>query len=306
MTRLVLVLAILSIGLTGFTQPADSPKAPDSNQLPIGRHGTVSAAPGQILDLGSDRPADLSRFVRAAEGKRFVFLGEEHATTAHQKMEADVIDALVAAGRHVVVGMEMYTRTKQGALDKWSSGSMTEEDFLADSDWKHQWGFDYAFYRPVFEAVKTHRLPLVALNVPREWVHDVSRGGFESLPTEARLQLPADLFMGNRNHREVFDSLMGGHSMAGTSMDRMYAAQVLWDEAMADTAVKYLQRFPADRDTVFVVIAGAGHLMYGQGINYRIKRDGGGSGITMIMMRSDEPVVVSRGIGDFVYVSATG
>jgi uncharacterized iron-regulated protein len=287
----------LGLAVQCAAQATASQEGPNPNLLPIGRHGTSVAAPGQIIDLGSGRPSDLKGVVQAADGKRFVFLGEQHATTAHQQMEADVIKALVAAGRHVVVGMEMYTRPVQDVLDKWSTGEMSEADFITLSDWKHQWGFDYGFYRPVFEAVKANHLPLIGLNVPRQWVHDVGQAGFESLPTNARLQLPPQIYLGNREHREVFDSLMGGHSMAGTSMDKMYAAQVLWDESMADTAVKYLDRFPSDRSTVFVVIAGAGHLMYGQGINYRIHRD------HMIMLQSDSPVTVSRGLGDFVYVS---
>jgi uncharacterized iron-regulated protein len=197
----------------------------------------------------------------------------------------------------------MYTRPKQDVLDHWAAGDLSEDEFLQQSEWKGQWGYDFSFYRPVFGAVKELHLPLVALNVPRDWVRAVGKNGFESLPTSARLQLPPKLGLDNRRHREVFDALMGGHSMTGTSMDRMYEAQVLWDEAMADTAVKYLARVPAKPDGIFVVIAGAGHSMYGQGINYRVQRDHGGSGITMVMLQSDEPVRVSRGLADFVYVS---
>jgi uncharacterized iron-regulated protein len=241
--------------------------------------------------------------VRASQSDQFVFLGEQHATTSHQQMESTVIRALQAAGRHVVVGMEMYTRPKQDVLDQWSAGSLSEDEFLTNSDWKHQWGFDYSFYRPVFEAVREGHLPLVALNVPREWVHAVGRSGYSGLPTSAKLQLPIELFLGNREHREVFDALMGGHQITGGGMDNMYAAQVLWDEGMADTAVKYLERQPPDPLRVFVVIAGEGHLMYKEGINWRIERRLGrkAKGVTVVMLSSEKPVTVARGIADFVY-----
>ena len=220
-------------------------------------------------------------------------------------MEASVVDALTKSGRQVAVGLEMYTRPKQDVLDKWSAGSLNEEQFLADSDWKGQWGFPYEFYRPVFETVRTNKLPLVGLNVPRDWVRTVGKTGFASLPLSAKMQLPSELFLGNKDHRHVFEAMIGGgHPGAGPSVDSMYGAQVLWDEGMADTALKYQMAVPPTPQSVFVVIAGAGHVMYGQGINYRIKRRKGGDGITVVMIQSDKPVEVARGIADFVYVTA--
>lgn len=275
----------------------------DPNLLGIGRRGTVRAMPSQIVDTRSGKTATLADIAKAAQGKRFVYLGEEHATTAHQAMEASVIEALNAAGRKVIVGMEMYTRPKQDVLDLWSAGKLTEDEFKEQSDWKGQWGFDYDYYRPVFEAVKAHQLPLVALNVPRDWVRTMTRKGYSGLPTSARLQLPSDIDLGNKAHREIFDALVGPHAMPGVSADGMYGSQVLWDTAMADTALKYLALAPATPGTVFVVIAGSGHVLYGQGINYRVEKRRGGRGITIAMLESDTPVEVSRGIADFVFVS---
>lgn len=258
---------------------------------------------GQLVGMAHGKAATPKDVAAAARGKRFVFLGENHATTAHQQMESDVIQALVDDGREVVVGLEMYTRPKQEWLDQWSQGKIEEADFLAKSDWKGQWGFDFGYYRPVFETARRARLPMVALNVPREWVRSVGRGGYAALTTEQRLQLPADLGFRNDEHKGVFDALMGGHPMAGPQGENIYAAQVLWDQGMADTAVKYLERMPTSPKTVFVVIAGSGHVMYGQGINYRIARRGAGKGVTLVMVQGDGPVAVSKGIGDFVYAT---
>jgi uncharacterized iron-regulated protein len=275
----------------------------DPNRLDLGRRGVVTAKVGSLTDLRSGKIVTTDDIAASAGDSQFVFLGEQHATTLHQAMEATIIKALVDAGRNVTVGMEMFTRPKQDVLDLWSGGGLSELDFVQKSEWKTQWGYPYGFYRPVFETVRGNRLPLVALNVPREWVHAVGQGGYDALPTSAKLQLPSELFLGNQDHRRVFDALMGGHSMAGTSMDKMYAAQVLWDEAMADTALKYRTLKPLAANDVFVVIAGAGHVMYDQGINYRIARRKGGKGLTVVMLQSDAPVQVSRGLADFVYVT---
>jgi uncharacterized iron-regulated protein len=193
----------------------------------------------------------------------------------------------------------MYQRPKQGLLDQWSAGQLGESEFLDKSDWKGQWGYDFAFYRPIFDTVQRFKLPLIGLNIPRDWVRTVGKGGFDALKPEDRSQLPADMSLENADHKKVFDSLMGGHAMSPNT----YSAQVLWDEAMADTALKYLAEHKPSSRTVFVVVAGSGHVMYRQGINYRIARRKGGDGITVVMINSSEPVTVSNGLADFVLVS---
>ncbi len=290
----------IAIALTLALQTPDI----DPNQLDLGRKGLVMVKVGSLTDLRTGKVVGATEIADAAESVPFVLLGEQHATVLHQQMEATLIQALVAAGRKVTVGLEMYTRPKQDVLDLWSAGSLSEPDFLDKSDWKTQWGFSYDFYRPVFETVRENHLPLVALNVPRDWVHTVGKSGFDALPTSAKLQLPPSLFLGNTNHRKVFDALMGGHSMAGPSMDQMYAAQVLWDEGMADTALKYKALKPATSSDTFVVIAGSGHVMYGQGINFRIDRRKGGKSLSIVMLQSSKPIEVSRGLADYVYVTA--
>lgn len=272
-------------------------------RLPIGTKGEIDVSLGSIYSTRTGKTVTVDDIAKAADGKRFVFLGENHATKEHQQLEADVVAALAARGRKVIVGLEMYTRPKQDWLDQWSAGSLSEEEFLEKSEWKTQWGFSYDFYRPLFEVAKSKQIPMVALNVPRDWVRRVGQRGFAGLTNEQKLQLPADLFLGNTDHKKVFEGLMGGHPMTGTQGDNIYAAQVLWDEGMADTAIKWLDRIPKDDKTVFVVVAGVGHVMYGQGINYRIKRRTGQSGITVAMGQAESQSPVAKGIGDFVYLT---
>ena len=294
------IAACLSLVAVGQLKDADP------QRLDIGEPGRVTVSPGQIVETDDHRVRTPDQIAAEASKVDFFFLGEQHATAAHQQMEAKMIRALAAARRRVIVGFEMITRPKQDVLDLWSLGSMSEPQFLQEVDWEHEWGYDYGFYRSVFDTVRELHAPAVALNVPRDWVHAVSKTGYGGLSTSARLQLPVDLYLGNKDHRKLFDALMGGHSMEGVTLDNLYAAQVLWDEGMADTALKYIERAPNDPSNMFVVIAGAGHVMYKQGINYRITRRRGGKGLTMVMIESDTPVTVSRSIADFVYVSPKG
>ena len=274
----------------------------DPLKLPIGTPGEVKVYPGEIRDLAKSMPVDPDAIARAADGKPFVFLGESHATRDHQILHARIIEALAKRGRKVVVGMEMMTRPKQAALDAWGAG-VSESTFVKDGDWKGQWGYDFGFYEPIFAACRKVGAPMVALNVPRDWVRAVGRGGLEALKPEWRQELPAEIDLTRADHHKVFDAMMGGHPAGGPSADRMYSAQVLWDVGMSDTAARYLAAHPHDASTVFVVMAGSGHVMYRQGINGRLASRGLGEGITVVMTESDKPITVARGIGDFVFCS---
>jgi hypothetical protein len=56
--------------------------------------------------------------------------------------------------------------------------------------------------------------------------------------------------------------------------------------------------------TVMVVIAGSGHVMYRQGINWRVKNRTGDAGITVVMGSEEKAREVSTGLGDFFYLTS--
>lgn len=289
------------IGTIALAQQTTAPI--DPLKLDIGTRGFVAVPIDRIIETRTGRSVEVSDVAKAARGHRFVYLGESHDRLKHHQMQADVIQALVADGRDVIVGFEMFTRPIQAQLNPWSLGWWTEQQFVANADWKGQWGFDFALYRPIFEVVKANRLPMAALNVPRDWVRRVGRQGPAGLTPEEQKQVPA-IDVANADHKAVFNALMGGHPMTGPQGDNIYSAQVLWDVGMADSALKYLAARTNTSKTVMVVVAGSGHVMYGQGINYRIWKRTSEKGITMVMQESDKTLEASRGLGDFVYASS--
>ena len=264
--------------------------------LNIGAKGTVDVAPDLVIETGSGREAGLSRIVQRAQGKRFVLIGEDHDNPDAHKWQARIVEALHLGGRKVIVGYEMVQRPEQFALDLWTLGKIPEAEFLDRVKWQSSWGFDFGLYRPIFDVTRRYGMRNVALNIPRDWVRLVGRGGYDALPDEAKSQVPA-LDLTNENHKSVFNALMGGHPPGSPNV---YAAQVLWDEAMADSALKYLSKMSQDERTVFVVIAGNGHVMYGQGIGWRLEKRTAEKALTVVTVSNDERQKVSRGAGDFV------
>ncbi len=266
--------------------------------LEIGTSGRVTVAPG-LTDTATGTAVTVKDVAKAAEGVRFVFVGESHDSPDHHRLQADVVEALVATGRPVSVGFEMFTRDNQAKLLPWAQMPPGEAAFLEQIDWKGQWGMPFRLYRPIFQVARWHSLPLVALNIPRAWVRQVSRQGPETLTDEQKAWIPR-LDVGNKDHRSVFDALIGGHPLEGPQMDRMYAAQCAWDEAMADAALSWLKEHGRPNE-VMVVIAGSGHVMYGQGINWRVTKTTGEKTLSVVCIDAEGPREVSKGLAEFVF-----
>ncbi len=285
------------------------PAEPEVNplMLPIRRSDSLAVNVNNWFNLNSGRQSSLDAFVKATDNYNFVFLGESHDDPVHHQIQANVIEGLVKRGRNVIVGFEMFTRPNQENLYAWTLGRESEDEFITNSNWKKEWGFPFPLYRPIFDVIKANRIPMVGLNVPRDWVRAVGKGGLKGLTPEQQSQVPTVL-TSNAAHKAVFDGLMGGHPMAGPTGENIYAAQCLWDEGMADTALKYVsKRFGSPeampKNAVFVILAGMGHGLYKQGINWRIMRRTGMDTLTMINVEGEKTMPVSRGLADFVYVA---
>ncbi|MCX7994012.1 MAG: ChaN family lipoprotein, partial [Fimbriimonadales bacterium] len=194
--------------------------------LPIGdprRQYLLTVRPGEILDTHRRRAINLPEMIRLLEPATFILIGEQHDNAQHHQFQAQVIEELAQAGRSVIVGMEMFDRTKQHPLNLWTLNRLSEAEFIEQSDWKTQWGFDFALYRPIFEVVYRYRLRLVGLNVPRSVVRQTARGGWQSVPESERMGIP-DPDLSVDDHRKLFYALLGGgHPTGQTQNDNFYA-----------------------------------------------------------------------------------
>ncbi|MBF5096303.1 ChaN family lipoprotein, partial [Azospirillum sp. INR13] len=80
----------------------------------------------------------------------------------------------------------MLPRRLQPVLDRWVAGELTESEFLKETDWRTVWGFDPAFYLPILQFARLHRLPVVALNVERPLISRTARNGWAAIPEADR------------------------------------------------------------------------------------------------------------------------
>ena len=272
----------------------------DPWNLDIGVKGKVAIQSGYTRTADGAQ-VDVNEVALKGAKCKFVLVGESHTDAEHHKAQAAIIDAIAATGRQVIVGFEMFTRDNQRNIDPWTAGKYSEQEFIQESDWKKQWGFDYSLYKPIFDVIKQRGLRMAALNVPRDWVRQVGRKGPSAITADQKSWVP-DLDLTNKDHRELFTAMMGGHpDMPAEQLNNIYAAQVTWDTGMAKSA---FDAMAWHGDATMVICAGSGHVAYGEGIAYRLAQMGDKSRLIVVCVDSKPGEKVSKGLGDFVFTAA--
>lgn len=256
------VSVLLLASACGSAATSSAPAAPRAERPALPENIVAeSARPMHALVDGGQRLNEPELWERLASSRAICF-GEKHDSPEHHFAQRRALEELAtrsaAAQRPLAVGFEMFQRPFQPALTGFVAGTLPEAQFLTDSEYRERWGFDFALYRPLLLTAREFSLEALALNAPKELTRKIGRGGLAALDASEAKQLP-ELDLGNAAHKAYFDAAMGDHPMPadGPSLENMYAAQVVWDETMADAAASWLAR--SGETSQLIVFAGAGH-----------------------------------------------
>lgn len=237
-------------------------------EVPLALDAVTDSASGEQIS-----PAELARRLGRAG---MVVVGESHTSTEFHAVQLRILEELYKTGRSVLVGLEMYPSTEQQHLDNWSKGLLTEKGFVALSRWYSNWGYNWNYYRDIFLFAQERRLPMFALNVPREIVSAVRRKSRQSLSPEEAAHMPPKIDTESEEHFMLFRALLESDQGVHSSMDAaqwraMFEAQCTWDAAMAYNAVRALREHGGE-GAVMVVLIGSGHAAYGLGIQRQARQ----------------------------------
>jgi hypothetical protein len=163
--------------------------------------------------------------------------------------------------------MEFFLRSHGGLLSRWQAREIDDEQFLREAGWYDRGSYRYEYYRPVMDVARSHGIPVVGLNVPREIPRAVNRSGLDGLSEEQRREIGEIDTSGSPEHRYLIARYFGETvaMLPPGWFDNMYTAQCLWDVVMARSILEHL-----GPDTTLVVIVGSGHVAYDVGIGRRI------------------------------------
>jgi uncharacterized iron-regulated protein len=215
----------------------------------------------------------LPEMIREVADKKIVYVGESHDRFSHHLVQLEIIRALHRMGKKVAIGMEMFQRPFQGALDDYLGGRIDERAFLRQSEYFQRWKFDYRLYRPILQFARAEKIPVAALNIQREITEKVGKTGLDSLSEEEKKLIPLQMDFSDRVYRERLERIFREHpSFEAKNFDFFLQAQIVWDETMAESVDRFLKKNPGYQ---MVVLAGSGHLAYGSGIPRRAARRNG-------------------------------
>jgi uncharacterized iron-regulated protein len=208
---------------------------------------------GSLWDVEAGEAVALEEIVGKLGDAELVYVGESHDEQIHHDFQLHVIRSMFEAGEPVAVGLEMMQARDQAALDAFIAGEMDEEEF--EGIFLRNWGEMWPLYRDIFRYCREHRIPMVALNVPRAITRKVAREGFASLTEAERGELPPVACRVDEAYENFLRAVLGSH--AGDSSFRNFCeAQVVWDTAMAFHSLEYLAANP---ETTLIVLTGTIH-----------------------------------------------
>lgn len=248
-------------------------------QLPVPESSTSSEP--KIFDLGNQQMLD--ELTAQLGKKRTIFVGEVHDRLEHHQNQLRIIQSLYASNPDLAIGVEYFQQPFQPYLDDYIAGRIDEREMLIKTEYFKRWQLDYRLLQPIFQFAREKHIPVLALNVSDEIHNKVFKGGMKSLSAQERSQTPDDIEPASVRYRQRLKTIFDSHPQSndfGTFVEGV----LLWDEAMADTAARYLNDHPQSR---MVVLAGMVHIMYGDGIPERVNHRLGGNQSALLINGSD-------------------
>jgi uncharacterized iron-regulated protein len=220
------------------------------------------------IELGATLSQD--RLALQLATRRVVFVGESPDRYDHHLNQLEIIRELYQRDSGLAIGVEYFQQPFQAHVDNYIAGRTAEKEFLQSTEYYQGWGYDYRLYAPILRFAREHHIPVRALNVPRDLASQIARVGIAGLSAQQRTYLPKEIVPAEEAYRSRLRAAFQEHGDQNPGdFDHFVEAQLVWDEGMAESAAAYLN---ANQDRRMVILAGSGHLMFGDGIPKRLER----------------------------------
>ncbi len=201
---------------------------------------------------------------RVAESP-FVLAGEKHDNPDHHRLQARLIDWVVAAGRRPGVVFEMLETSLQPAIDRQLESAPDDLEGLRSTvRWDTSGWPEWSMYRPVFEAVVRAHLPIFAANLPRSQAMEIARGTAE-VPGDLVSRYGLDQPLPPPLSKSLQENLEEGHCgyLPETMIPSMIRIQRIRDALMAQA-----METAASGGQGVVLVAGDGHVRRDRGVPF--------------------------------------
>jgi uncharacterized iron-regulated protein len=211
--------------------------------------GALLAADYQLIESKSGKSVTLAKMASKLRKADVIFFGEFHGNAVIHRLQAELLPQLYQAKKRLIVSFEMLERDVQPDLDAYLAGSITEEEFLQRS---RPWPNYATDYRSLLEFAKEKELKVIAANIPRWIAGKVARGSLaalDDLDADDRMHVAIDIDTSEGAYKDSFLATMqmnGVHDRFGDEQlyERLYQAQCVKDDTMAESIAQYRERYP--------------------------------------------------------------
>jgi uncharacterized iron-regulated protein len=219
----------------------------------------------KLYDTRAQKLITVAELTESVKDADVLFFGEEHNDSIAHRLQDTIYRSLLNRYGGVALSMEMFERDCQQVLDEYLADFITDSRLVAEArGWTN-----YKDYRPMVNAAKQWRQPVIAANAPRRYVNMIGRrglAGLDSLSKNARTyfaKLPLDTV--NQEYLEKFIAIMGGRMPNRNT----YYAQTMWDATMAESIYSYWKK---NRDKKVFHLNGRFHTDYRLGTFTQLAR----------------------------------
>jgi uncharacterized iron-regulated protein len=208
-----------------------------------------------------------------------VLLGEKHDNPDHHRLQAHVLEQLVAKGKRPAVLFEMLDVNQQADVGAFVAAHPSDPDAFGPAlGWEARRWPSFAMYQPIVKAALAAKLPIVAANYPADAARKLAREGLPALSPDEVRRLDLDHPLPDALEASLRTELTESH--CGQLPDRylgpMALAQHARDSQMTERILPYVPERGA------VVIAGAGHVRRDRGIPYYLREKRPASSIASV------------------------
>lgn len=253
--------------------------------LPPAQAGSLPAAPstwttevqrghplvGRLWNVRGSRDAEPPELAEAAASARFVLLGETHDNPDHHRLQAWIVEAMLAQGSRPAVVFEMIRADQSEALRAHLESAPRDAQGLGPAvTWEERGWPDWPMYLPIAELALNAGLSVRAGDVARSKQDFVAREGFEALETADREALALDRPLGESERQALETQLLEGHCgmIPETAIPAMVRVQRLRDAVMADSLIDGAE---AAGSAQAVLIAGREHVRADRGVPWYLR-----------------------------------
>ncbi len=211
----------------------------------------------KIIDSKMNKEIVLREMAEKLGDYDVIFFGEYHGNKILHSLEIELLKMFYSNNKNTIISLEMFERDVQIVLDKYLNNEISEADFLSES---RPWPNYEADYKPLIEFAKENELTVVAANIPRRYASMISKLGLnalDSLSVEEKKFITKKHKVFEDEYKKIFIQTMK-NNMAHSSrmpkgmmmnLDRIYAAQCIKDDTMAESILQY-QRIPPRRKVI--------------------------------------------------------